>query len=269
MSTSSTKTPPEVHYPESDGKPMGETGIHVNSIFEIFGTLKRVVFREAADVYVVADMFFYYEEGNPKAVKAPDVMIARGVRGIHERRTYKLWVENVVPCVIFEVTSSKTRKEDTVTKRDLYAKLGVLEYFLFDPLGDYLKPRLQGYRLEGDRYSAMTPDRDGVYESLYLGLKLRAEETDVRFVDPRTNEPIPFYFQQLEQAEERMRAFLALENDLTEQRKQREREHRKALRESKKAEAERQRAEALQAEVERLRAILRAQGLSDPAGSTE
>ena len=58
--------------------------------------------------------------------------------------------------MIFEVTSSKTRKEDSVTKRDLYAKLGVLEYFLFDPLGDYLKPRLQGYRLEDDRYSPIS-----------------------------------------------------------------------------------------------------------------
>jgi Uma2 family endonuclease len=276
MSTSSTKTPPEVHYPESDGKPMGETQIHVYTNLEIYGTLNTVLFRNSPDIYVTADMFFYYEEGNPRAVKAPDVMFVKGVHGKHERRTYKLWVENVVPRVIFEITSSKTRKEDTVTKRDLYARLGVAEYFLFDPLGDYLKPRLQGYRLEGDQYSPISPDRDGVFESLHLGLKLRAEGTGVRLIDPRTNEPIPSIFELPALADDRKQAIEFLERDLTEQRKQSEREHRKAVRESKKAEAERQKAEAerhkaeaLQAEVDRLRALLRERGLDDPARSTE
>ncbi len=272
MSTSSTKTPPEVYYPESDGKPMGETGIHVHATMDILGTLKGVIFRDAPDIYVTGDMFFYYEEGNPKAVKAPDILFARGVRGNHERRTFKLWVENVVPCVIFEITSKKTRREDTIIKRELYANLGVAEYFLFDPLVEYLKPPLQGYRLERGSYAPITPDPDGVYESLQLGLKLRAEGAVIRLLDRRTNEPIPSLYELPHLAEERERVMEEIERNL--EPKQSDCSHarverKKAARETKKAEAERRKAEALQAEVERLRALLRERGLDDRASSTD
>jgi len=37
---SSAQAPPDVHYPESDGQPMGETGIHVNTTIELFETFK-------------------------------------------------------------------------------------------------------------------------------------------------------------------------------------------------------------------------------------
>jgi hypothetical protein len=71
MSTSSVKPKRAVHYPDSDGKPMGETGIHVNATLEFFSTLKWLVLGHRLDVYVATDMFLYYEQGNPKAVKAP------------------------------------------------------------------------------------------------------------------------------------------------------------------------------------------------------
>ena len=90
MSTSSAKPKREVHYQDSDGKPMGETGIHVNAtILELFGTLKgEIVLKDLPGVYVAADMFFYYEQGNPRAVKAPDIMVIKGVDdGTIERRT--------------------------------------------------------------------------------------------------------------------------------------------------------------------------------------
>ena len=113
---------PEPEYPESDGAPMGETGFHVIATLGLLGTLKQY-FRDELDVYVAADMFFYYEKGNPKKNKAPDVMVIRGV-GNHERRVFKLWEEKAGPCVIFEVTSKSTKNEDTVEKKKLYASLG-------------------------------------------------------------------------------------------------------------------------------------------------
>lgn len=42
-----------------------------------------------------------------------------------ERRSYKLWEEEVTPCTIFEITSQSTRLEDLATKRGLYELLGV------------------------------------------------------------------------------------------------------------------------------------------------
>ena len=53
-----------------------------------------------------------------------------------------------LPAVVFEFTSRKTQREDTDTKLPLYERtLRTPEYFLFDPTGDYFRPRLQGYRL--------------------------------------------------------------------------------------------------------------------------
>src|SRR6185437_10865018 len=131
-------------YPDSDGKPMGETGLHVIAILELFGSLRRH-FKSRQDIYVAADMFLYYEQGNPRACKAPDVMVAKGIHGKHERRSFRVWEEKAVPTVAFEVTSAKSRCEDAVEKPRAYAQVGIAEYFIFDPLDEYLRPRLQGF----------------------------------------------------------------------------------------------------------------------------
>ena len=142
--------PIQVVYPETDGKPMGETDVHIDALIYLREALKDH-FREAPQVYVAGNMLLYYEEGNPAACVAPDVFVVQGVAK-HERRIYKLWEEGQPPAVVFEITSRSTRLEDLGTKRALYAMLGVQEYFLYDPLGEYLRPPLQGYRLQEGEY---------------------------------------------------------------------------------------------------------------------
>ena len=100
------KYAPDPMYPDSDGKPMGETGFHVRAILHLYGAL-TLFFQQRGDIYVAADMFWYYQEGNPRANKSPDIMVIKGV-GNHERRSFKSWVENALPCVIFEISSAST-----------------------------------------------------------------------------------------------------------------------------------------------------------------
>ena len=85
--------------------------------------------------------------------------------------------------MVIETTSKKTRRKDTVDKPELYARLGVQEYFLFDPTQDYLEPPLQGHWLVGDRYVRIEPDSGGGLESyeLELGLRLVMVEDRLRF----------------------------------------------------------------------------------------
>jgi Uma2 family endonuclease len=192
--------PQAVHYPESDGKPMGETGFHVAAILSLLATL-RAFFRNTPDLYAGANMLFYYEEGDPTVYKVPDVFVAKGVAK-HERRTYKLWEEKVSPNVIFEITSRSTRWEDTGEKKGLYAELGVREYFLFDPQGEYLKPRLQGFHLTQDGYHSIPLAKDGTLTSQELGLILRPDGNLLRLVDPATGEPVPTLDEALEQKDE-------------------------------------------------------------------
>src|SRR5437867_1758352 len=87
-------------YPSSDGKPMAETGIHVVVLLKLFGLL-RFHFRERLDRhYFAANMYLYFREGKPNYRRAPDLMAIKGVDGRFERRSFKTWVENAVPCFI-------------------------------------------------------------------------------------------------------------------------------------------------------------------------
>ena len=147
-----------VNYPESDGRPMGETDQHRKEMIRQLELLER--FFAGQRVYVSGDLLVYYEQGNPKKFVVPDVFVVKGLEP-KDRRVYKLWVEGQPPDVIFETTSRKTKKKDTVAKPALYARLGVKEYFLFDPTQDYLDPPLQGHRLVGDQYVRMEADARG------------------------------------------------------------------------------------------------------------
>jgi Uma2 family endonuclease len=185
MDTITTAAQP-IHYPESDGKPMAETDVHIDVLIYLREALKDY-FRDEPQVYVAGNMLLYYEEGNPAACVAPDVFVVQGVaKG--ERRTYKLWEEGQPPTVVFEITSRGSRLEDLGTKRALYAMLGVREYFLYDPLGEYLRPPLQGHRLQQGEYERVLPGGEEVLVSQALSLELRIEGGQLRVVNPATGE---------------------------------------------------------------------------------
>lgn len=161
-----------VNYPESDGKPMGETDEHRDEMVREIELLRR--YFEGQRVYVSGDLLVYYVQGDPKKFVVPDVFVVKGIDP-QKRRTYKLWIERKAPDVVIEVTSRKTKKKDLVTKPALYRQLEVPEYFLFDPTQDYLNPSLQGYRLVGDHYVLIRPDGQGMLLSQELGLRFQAE----------------------------------------------------------------------------------------------
>jgi Uma2 family endonuclease len=177
-----------VEYPESDGKPLGETDVHRREILEIIAMLEQY-YADQADVYISGNLMFYYEEGNPSAVVSPDVFVVKGVPK-RERRVYKLWEEGQPPVAVFEITSRSTRLEDRGMKRQLFAELGVREYFLFDPLGEYLKPPLQGFRLADDELAPLEPEASGALISQELGLRLQRDGTYLRLSDLTSGQPL-------------------------------------------------------------------------------
>jgi Uma2 family endonuclease len=179
--------PQEIEYPYSDGQPMGESDLHIQEMVYLLEAF-RERFREQADAYVAANMFFYYEQGNRAACVAPDLFVVTGVDK-QERKSYLLWREKrQVPCLTIEVTSEGTQEEDLGKKKRLYEQLGVEEYFLFDPLGEYLRPRLQGYRLIDGRYRRIEPAADGSLTSRTTGVILRPEGNRIRAIDHATGE---------------------------------------------------------------------------------
>lgn len=164
-----------VEYPETDGKPMGETDHHIQLIIDLRMSLRHF-FRAQSDVYVGSNLLLYYVEGNPKKFVVPDLFVARGV-GNQSRRIYKLWEEAHPPCVVIEVMSRGTWGEDLQRKWKLYEKLGVREYFVFDPEYDYL-PKSTGETLLAYRLI------QGEYEKIEaVGGKVFSEELNLELVD--------------------------------------------------------------------------------------
>ena len=171
----------EIEYPYSDGRPMAESDLHRDEMVYLIQALDDR-FRETTDVYVAGNLFLYYVRGDRKAVVAPDVLLVKGVpKG--KRKSFLLWKEGRGPCFVIEVTSDSTRDEDLNKKKDVYQRLGVDEYFLHDPLSEYLNPSLQGYRLQNGRYRRIAPEPDGTLVSLTTGLRLRREGEHLRLID--------------------------------------------------------------------------------------
>jgi len=136
--------PTFVHYPDSDGQPMAENAPQRLCIVDTEFALRHH-FASDPNVYVSADLLVYYRQGDPSKSVAPDILVAFGVPK-RLRRSFKRWEEGKAPDVVFEFASEGTWEDDLDWKRGLYQGIGVREYFLFDPRGDFFDPVLQGFR---------------------------------------------------------------------------------------------------------------------------
>jgi Uma2 family endonuclease len=177
----------EIEYPTSDGQPMAETTLHRVVMSDMIEGLERR-YAGVADVWVGGNLLLYYRKGDPRKSVSPDVLLTRGV-GKGHRDTYLLWEEET-PTLIFEITSRSTRRQDMGPKKDLYERLGVAELVFFDPYGEYLKPRLQGHRLEQGLYRPIAPNGDGTLDLLTTDLTVRPEGERLRLVDTATGKPL-------------------------------------------------------------------------------
>ncbi|MBC8162607.1 MAG: Uma2 family endonuclease [Roseiflexaceae bacterium] len=192
-----TITIPAIIYPERDGVPVGETDDHRDQLFDLVFSLKNWLRDQTA--YVGGNLMMYYEEGVPSSVISPDVFVIQGVQQ-QPRRTYKTWeYSGKFADVVIELTSAKTRYEDLGTKRVLYAQLGVREYYLFDPLGEYLKPRLRGYQLLDEELEPLPGPR---MHSRILNLELQPDGRALRLIDLASGQRLPIP-QELEAARQR------------------------------------------------------------------
>jgi hypothetical protein len=124
----------------------------------------------------------YYEEGDSTKSVVPDDFVVKDCDP-GRRRTFKVWEEGKAPDVAFEVTSRGSRREDEIWKPQIYARLGILEYFLYDPTSEYLDPPLQGFRLEKSRYRRIIPNKAGLLQCRALSITLGLAEGELVFSD--------------------------------------------------------------------------------------
>ncbi len=195
-------------HPDEDGRSLGETDYHTVALIWLREALQDH-FAGHADVYVGSKLIYYWQEGDRTQRRDPDGLVAKGVRGNHRRRSFRLWEEKRVPCTFFEIASKRTWRVDLYDKPALYARLGIKEYFLFDPEGPYLDPVLQGFRAVKGQPRSMKPAKDGTLVSRELGLRLVPEGEMLRLQDLATGEPIPTRIERAEQEKQRAEALEA------------------------------------------------------------
>ena len=157
--------------------------------------LDDVVVGDRPDVFMDTNSIIYYDPTNQNRRVQPDVYIAFGVdaEAIRQRNGYVPWEVGKPPDFVLEVASESTAGNDTGFKRELYARIGVLEYWRFDRTGGRLYGAgLVGEYLENGVYRPFIihTDADGVewgYSRL-LHLNLRWHDGRLELQDPDTGE---------------------------------------------------------------------------------
>lgn len=244
--------PPESLYPSGDGEPMAETPIHVEAIILLGLALEDLL---GPNWFIGMDLFWYFEKGNPQARIAPDLMAVPEV-GTTDRRSFFSWIEKHSPVAIFEMASKGTWKNDFEDKFRTYESLGVPEYFIFDPEGEFVVPRLQRFRLENGVFRRIaTIDDEGTLASQSLGLLLRPEGEMIRLIRTDDREPVLTRREQIDMQRKRYEQQL---KQTEWEREQKEAERKRADDERVNQLIEKKRADDLAAEVERLKAELKA-----------
>ena len=174
----------DIIYPESDGKPIAETDLHIDAIYRMRQMLKAY-FAENPDVYVSGNIMMYYVKGSPQQSVSPDILVSFGI-GKKQRRTYKVWEEGKPPDFVLEFSSKSTYQNDLDDKMKLYARIGITEYFLYDAERCYLPSSLMAFRLVDGEYVEIPQRPDGGFFSETLCLTFHLLDDSFGIHDPDT-----------------------------------------------------------------------------------
>ena len=150
-------------------------------------------FGNRPDVYVIGNMLVYYRMNDSTVRVAPDVFVVFDAAGNHPRRSWFVWREGKAPDFVPEVASRHTHRRDLVEKRDIYRRMGVTEYWRFDPTGECFTPALAGERPVDGAYQPIpvAADADGILRgySALLGLDIcHRGGLELRLYDPVSGE---------------------------------------------------------------------------------
>ena len=155
-------------YPESDGKHIADTDIHIQWIIWLRQVLEGH-FAQNPEVYISGNIMMYDIEGPLRTAVSPDILVSFGI-GRKDRRTYKVWEEGKAPDFVMEFSSKRTYRNDLEGKVAHYAAMGIPEYFLYDVDRSYLPTPLMGFRLVEDAYIEVSLGVDGGLRSEVLNL---------------------------------------------------------------------------------------------------
>ena len=144
---------------------------------------------------------------NMAGVKFPDLLIAFDVdpAAYYRRNAYVISEQGKPPDFVLEIASRSTGREDT-GERDVYATMGIPEYWRFDETGEFHGVRLAGDRLVNRVYEPIPIDQlsEDTYQghSEVLDLNIRWHDDQLEWYDPETGRHIPTFDDERARADE-------------------------------------------------------------------
>jgi Uma2 family endonuclease len=208
--------------------------------------------RRGRSVYLASELPVYYPE---ERMFAPDLIAVLDV-STHERGAWVVSDEKRGIDFALEIHVSGDRRKDLEENVVRLARLGVPEYFVYEPL----RSRILGYRLpsaEARTFDPIVP-QGGRWASRVLELDLGLDEGRLRFFSGSA--PLPFARELIERLSSMVDVAVARAEQ---EAKRAEQEAKRAEQEAKRAEQEAKRAEQEARRAERLAAKLRELGV-DP-----
>src|SRR5579885_1091385 len=200
-------------FPLGDGDSMPEITSHKLQADDLIFSI-NLLLEPLPRVQVWGNHFVYYNPENPNDNVAPDVYVALDVNR-EVREAYFAFAEGKFPDLIIEIISpNNTKKEMLVTKRALYARLGVREYYVHDPL-QLMRPPIQAFHRVGEDLVPAPFLPDGGIWSEVLGTELRLSGRWLRVVDPSTGGFVPTPAEQAAALQDAERIRTAVEARLT------------------------------------------------------
>ena len=180
-----------------DPEPLPD-GMYQYPVFaEIFGILDAHLntLGDPETIFRSSNTFICYNPNNLNVKVGPDFYVAFDVdaEAIKRRLMYLPWEAGKPPDLVLEVGSPSTGGEDIGNKRQIYARIGVGEYWRFDPSGgEYYGEPLVGEELVNGEYRRfeLTTEPDGALKaySPLLRLYLCRQDEMLTFYNPATGE---------------------------------------------------------------------------------
>jgi len=197
-----------------DEDEMGEAINHYWAIHLSFGCLTTFLKEQHPDLRVFANLNCHYTNGpvDSKSKSLPyfsaDLMIVRPhVPCPDDLATYTIGQEGPAPLLVLEVLSDRTARErDLGEKLPLYSKLGINEYILVDPSGQFLPERTLLKRLQPGGTWKDFNDPDGGVTS-ELGFRVVKDEMgELSVVNAKTHKVYARPMEAQAEADARFRA---------------------------------------------------------------
>lgn len=109
---------------------MGEASLHAAIIHYLMDVLTWLFHQQLCTIY---ENLNFYQTANPKEYPlAPDIAVIKGV-AFQYVRSWRVGKSGPPPQVVFEIASEETWTNDLREKPGRYARMGVAEYFAYDP----------------------------------------------------------------------------------------------------------------------------------------